>query len=149
DFTQYEEGIYVGYRHFDKAELEVSYPFGFGLSYTQFELSDLTVNQEKDFVNLELKVINIGSTAGKEVVQVYSAKPDSSVDRPPYELKTFLKTPLLNPGDSTSLSLQIPLPDLSYWSEKKSQWILEKGLYSIHAGTSSRALPLTVDLEIN
>jgi beta-glucosidase len=149
DFTKYQEGIYVGYRHFDKAGLDVSYPFGFGLSYTQFELSDLTVSLEKDYINLELKVINIGSTAGKEVVQVYSAKPDSSVDRPPYELKTFLKTPLLNPGDSTYLNMQIPLSDLSYWSEKESKWILEKGLYSIYTGTSSRALPLTADLEIN
>jgi beta-glucosidase len=126
----------------------VSYPFGYGLSYTKFELNDLKATRGKNIINIEIKVSNIGTSAGKEVIQVYSSKPDSDVDRPIKELRAFIKTSLLNPGESTRLKMQIPQSELSYWSEDESQWVLENGTYSFYLGNSSRTLPLNIDVEI-
>ena len=148
DFTVYEEGIYVGYRHFDKEKLDVSYPFGYGLSYTKFKLNDLNLTKENNIINVEIKISNIGNMPGKEVVQLYSSKSDSNVDRPIKELKAFKKTPLLKPGESIRVKMKIPTSELSYWSEVEDQWILEKGFYTFFIGNSSRELPLKVDFEI-
>ena len=148
DYTNYEEGIYVGYRHFDKAELEVSYPFGFGLSYTTFDFSNLNVTMKNDTINMMVTVTNSGNLSGKEVVQVYSSKSDTKIDRPLKELRTFAKTKSLNAGEATTLTLQIPVSELSYWSEDASHWILEKGLYSIKIGASSRDIRLSMEVEI-
>jgi beta-glucosidase len=148
DFTVYKEGIYVGYRHFDKEKLDVSYPFGYGLSYTKFKLIDLNLTKEKNLINVEIKISNIGNMPGKEVVQLYSSKSDSNVDRPIKELKAFKKTPLLEPGESIRVKMKIPTLELSYWSEVQNQWILEKGFYTFFIGNSSRELPLNVDFEI-
>jgi len=149
DFTHYQEGIYVGYRHFDKFELKVSYPFGYDLSYTKFALSDLEVSLEEDKLNIEVTVTNIGISSGKEVVQVYTSKSNSLIDRPLKELRAFKKTESLNPGNFTTLNMQIPKSELSYWSEENSEWVLEEGPYSILLGTSSRETPLTDEIEIN
>ena len=149
DFTNYDEGIYVGYRHFDKSELEVSFPFGYGLSYTEFYLSDLTLRLEDDRLKLEVTVTNEGILSGKEVVQVYSSKPVTLIDRPIQELRSFGKTQSLNPGDSTKIKMEIPLSELSYWSEETSKWVLEKGMYSIKVGTSSRDTPLMKQFELS
>lgn len=92
DYTVYEEDIYVGYRHFDKAGKEVSFPFGYGLSYTDFEFSNLTITTNGNRIDINLDVRNIGQVEGKEVVQVYVSKIDSKIDRPINELKTFQKT---------------------------------------------------------
>ncbi|MEN0047254.1 MAG: glycoside hydrolase family 3 C-terminal domain-containing protein, partial [Bacteroidota bacterium] len=142
DYTNYEEGIYVGYRHFDKSDLAVSYPFGYGLSYTNFDFSDLTVLAENDTIKVSLNVYNTGTRTGKEVVQIYVAKPDTQVDRPVKALKAFAKTPNLAPDELVSLSFQIPFVDLRYWSESDNQWVLESGDYSIQVGASSRAIRL-------
>ena len=147
DYTNYEEGIYVGYRHFDKAELEVSYPFGYGLSYTTFDLSNLNVIMKNDTINVTVTVTNSGNLVGKEVVQVYTSKPDTKIDRPLKELRTFAKTKSLNAGEATTLTLQVPLSELRYWSEEDSNWILEEGLYSFNIGTSSRDIRLSAEVE--
>jgi len=149
DYTNYEEGIYVGYRHFDTAELDVSYPFGFGLSYTTFDLSNLNVTLQNDTINVTVTVTNSGSLAGKEVLQVYTSKPDTNIDRPLKELRTFTKTKSLKPEEAATVSFQIPVSELSYWSEEASQWSLEKGLYSIQVGASSRDIRLSMEVEIN
>jgi len=149
DYTDYEEGIYVGYRHFDKAELEVSYPFGYGLSYGTFDFSNLNVTMKNDTISVMVTVTNSSNLAGKEVVQVYTSKPDTKIDRPLKELRTFAKTKSLNAGEATILTLQIPVSELSYWSEEASQWILEKGLYSIQVGASSRDIRLSMGVKIN
>ena len=149
DYTNYEEDIYVGYRHFDKAELDVSYPFGFGLSYTKFDLSSLNVSLQNDTVNVAVTVTNKGSLAGKEVLQVYTSKLDTKIDRPLRELRTFTKTHSLKPEEATTVNFQIPVSELSYWSEDTSQWVLEKGLYSIQVGASSRDIRLSMEIEIN
>lgn len=138
DYTNYDEGIYVGYRHFDKQKLEVSYPFGYGLSYTDFTYKGLNVAVENDTIQVDVEVKNIGEYAGKEVVQVYAEKLDSQIDRPLQELKSFAKTKVLTPGESQVLSMKIPVKELSYWDENKNNWILEKGTYKIKVGASSR-----------
>lgn len=138
DYTQYEEGIYVGYRHFDKANLEVSYPFGYGLSYTRFEYGNMEVVLKNDTIQVSLSVKNTGTQAGKEVVQLYVSKPNSAIDRPTQELKSFVKTSPIVPGATEILTLLIPVADLSYWDEAAKAWKLEPGTYSVQCGASSR-----------
>jgi len=148
DYTIYEEGIYVGYRHFDKAKMEVSYPFGYGLSYTQFKYADMSVAVMNDTVKIDMTVSNTGERKGKEVVQIYVSKPDSKIDRPVQELKAFAKTPNLEPGHAVNLTFKIPVHDLSYWSEEASKWTLEKGHYIVRASSSSRDIRLSKDIII-
>lgn len=148
DYTVYEEDIYVGYRHFDKAEIEVSFPFGFGLSYTDFEFSNLTITANENGIDINLDVRNIGQVEGKEVVQVYISKIDSKIDRPINELKTFNKTSLLNPNTDKNISLHINYEDLRYWDEYSNSWKLEEGEYLINIGNSSRNISLSEIIKI-
>ncbi len=146
DYTLYEEGIYVGYRHFDKEDLAVSYPFGFGLSYTSFTLNNLEVEMVRDTIHVALDVQNTGEQAGKEVVQLYVSKPESAVDRPVRELKAFAKSRQLQPGESERLQLRIPLAALRHWDEDRATWMLEEGPYVFQAGTSSRDIRLSAQI---
>ncbi|WP_456377323.1 beta-glucosidase [Lutibacter sp.] len=148
DYTNYEEGIYVGYRHFDKVKLDVSFPFGYGLSYTDFKYISPNITVENDTINVMVTIKNTKDLAGKEVVQVYVSKPNSNVDRPEQELKAFAKTKDLAPNESQSIIFQIPASELSYWDENKSGWILEKGVYSIQIGASSRDIKIAMEVEI-
>ena len=148
DYTKYEEGIYVGYRHFDKNNVIVSYPFGYGLSYTSFEYENMNANVDNETINITVSVKNTGEVAGKEVVEIYVAKPETTIDRPVQELKAFAKTPLLNPGESVELSLTIPVSDLSYWNEAASAWTLEEGVYRICAAASSRDKRLSTEITL-
>lgn len=148
DYTRYEEGIYVGYRHFDKQNLEVSYPFGYGLSYTDFSLSDLVVTVRPDSILVSLQVENTGNRTGKEVVQIYSSKPDSQIDRPVQELQAFAKTPELAPGASTVVEIAFPIAYLRYWDEDQDGWQLESGTYQIKAANSSRAEGLLMNIVV-
>ncbi|MGD1945901.1 MAG: glycoside hydrolase family 3 C-terminal domain-containing protein [Croceivirga sp.] len=148
DYTVYEEGVYVGYRHFDKHQLGVSYPFGYGMSYTNFEYGDAAVSVENDTINVTLTVKNIGSAPGKEVVQVYAEKLNSTIDRPVQELKGFTKTSLLKPESLDSLSIQIPVKELRYWDEASDAWKLENGGYHIKIGASSRDIRKTSAVEL-
>lgn len=146
DYTVYEEGIYVGYRHFDKNNIEVSYPFGYGLSYTGYEYENMEVNVSDNMIDITVNIKNTGNVAGKEVVEIYVSKPETEIDRPVQELKAFAKTTLLNPGESAALTIQFPVSDLSYWDEENSGWALESGTYIISAGSSSRDLKLGEDI---
>jgi beta-glucosidase len=148
DYTLYEEGIYVGYRHFDKQKIEVSYPFGFGLSYTRFEYGDLGITVSGDTVRISLTVINTGDQPGKEVVQIYSSVANTGIERPNQELKAFAKTPLLAKGARVELSFSIPFSELTYWDEDASQWALEAGSYAFSAGSSSRDIRSIESIEI-
>ena len=148
DFTLYDEGIYVGYRHFDKANIDVSYPFGFGLSYTNFKYSNLQVTKTNDKIDLSVEIENTGSLKGKEIVQIYLSKTDSEIDRPTNELKAFLKTPNLEKGESIRLKFSIPISYLSYWSEDEKGWKVEPGNYLLKVGASSRDIRLTYKTNI-
>ena len=147
DYTIYEEGIYVGYRHFDKAGLQVSYPFGYGLSYTDFSYDGATATVTNDSILVEVTVTNTGDQEGKEVVQLYAAKEDTSVGRPLRELKAFGKTSVLQPGESTPLAFRIPVQDLSYWNESLGKWVLEPGGYHVELGASSRDIRQSLRIE--
>ncbi len=149
DYTVYEEDIYVGYRHFDKAGIEVSFPFGYGLSYTDFELLNIESSLREDAILISLDILNTGDIAGKEVIQVYVSKTNSAVDRPARELKTFEKTSLIKPGLKDHMNLTIPVEDLAYWDEDQNNWIIEKGIYLLHIGTSSRAIKSSIEIKLD
>ena len=148
DYTLYEEGIYVGYRHFDKNRIPVSYPFGYGLSYTDFKFGSLDISESEGNIHIRVTITNTGDVAGKEVAQFYVSKPDSNIDRPVRELKAFAKTPLLNPGETAGLAVRIPVAELSYWDEDVPGWTLEEGTYVIHAGASSGDIRLQEEISI-
>lgn len=149
DFTLYEEDIFVGYRHFDKAQLKVAFPFGYGLSYTAFDYTSMQTVLNEDHLDLSVSIKNIGELAGKEVVQVYFTKKAPAQDRPEKELLAFAKTPFLEAGASADLTFSIPLEDLRYWDEEKEAWVLEGGAYDLYVAASSRDLRLTKTISLD
>jgi beta-glucosidase len=148
DYTFYDEGIFVGYRHFDSKNLSVSFPFGFGLSYTDFEYGPMKAKIENDTINISLNIKNIGEVSGKEVVQFYTEKINSTIERPLQELKAFAKTKLIKSGEDTRISVKIAIKELSYWDEKINNWSIENGSYTINAGASSRNFKQTLKISI-
>ncbi|RLD82796.1 MAG: beta-glucosidase [Bacteroidetes bacterium] len=148
DYTVYEEGIYIGYRYFDKNKTDVAYPFGYGLSYTDFKYSNMETVVLNDTINIKLSVSNVGNLAGKDVVQVYVSKPDTKIDRPVKELKAFAKSLLIEPGDTVEMTFRIPSSELAYWNEDNSTWTLEKGSYTIQLASSSRDIRLSTEIDI-
>jgi len=142
----YEEGIYVGYRYFDKEEIQPFFPFGFGLSYTSFEISNLVLDkteiQGDEKFSIALDVENIGKTDGAEVVQIYVSDDECSVDRPPIELQAFEKI-YLNPEEKKKISIELDKRAFEFYSEKEHKFKAESGSFTIWAGSSSRGLPLS------
>jgi beta-glucosidase len=140
--VRYGEGIFVGYRGYDKLDRDVSYPFGHGLSYTSFEYADLTTNltgrhQDGDLVvNLTCRVTNTGDRRGKDVVQLYVGDPQASVARPTRELKAFAKVEL-DPGETTAVHFVLTPRDLSYWSTVQNDWVLDGGEFELAVGASA------------
>ena len=132
DYTNYEEGIWVGYRYFDTEGEDVSYPFGFGLSYTTFRYSKPGVKATKDGLIATITVTNTGEVAGKEAVQLYVSAPEGGLRKPVKELKAFAKTRLLNPGESETLSFTVSDYDLASFNEGTSQWESAAGNYLLH-----------------
>ena len=127
DYTDYAEDIYVGYRYFGtKARNAVAYPFGYGLSYTTFRWSNMTVKSSGVYL-VSVTVTNTGKAAGKDVVELYVAAPGRSIDKPSRELKAFAKTPLLQPGESCTVEMTVPAESLASWEEQG--WTVEKGRY--------------------
>ena len=148
DETRYEEGIYVGYRWFDKQNIPVSYPFGYGLSYTSFSYSDAAASLADGTVKVSVKVTNNGSVAGKEAVQVYISAPAGSLDKPVKELKAFAKTRKLAPGESQTLDISFAAADMSSWDESKNGWVLDPGTYRILVGASSADIRATASVDV-
>ncbi len=136
----YKEDIYVGYRWFDSKKIIPQFAFGYGLSYTNFEISDLALDQteylESDVIKVSCEVKNSGIVDGSEVVQVYIGKPKSKVERVLKELKGFDKI-YLKSGESKKVSIEIPIDKLKYYDESTSGWNLEKGNYLIYLGNAS------------
>jgi beta-glucosidase len=145
DFTDYEEDIYVGYRYFDSFDVPVSYPFGFGLSYTTFEYSDANVKQKNDIYDVTVTVKNTGKYEGKEVVELYISAPDNkAANKPVKELKAFAKTKLLKPGESQTLTLSITAPELASFDEAASAWVVAEGEYQFLIGASAQDIKATL-----
>ena len=139
----YTEDIFVGYRYFETfAPEKAAYPFGFGLSYTTFELGEpkakRTTYRAGDTVSVEVDVTNTGAVDGKEVVQLYASKPNSEVVRAPRELKAFEKV-FVKAGKSERVRLTFEVDALAYWDEEQDAWSLEKGDYLLYVGNSSEA----------
>ncbi len=142
--VKYAEGIYVGYRYFDKHNIAPQFPFGYGLSYTRFAYSDLKISPAKSGspqVNVTLKVRNEGKRAGAEVVQLYVHDGHSKVDRPVKELKAFRRVEL-SPEQSTTVSFALDRGAFAYYSTKKKDWVVEQGTFDILVGASSRDIRL-------
>jgi beta-glucosidase len=136
DYTNYEEGIWVGYRHFVTRDVAVSYPFGFGLSYTNFAYSKPVVKAVADGFQASITVTNTGSVAGKEVVELYVSAPAGGLDKPARELKAFGKTKELKPGESQTLTLNVSAYELASFNEAASAWEAAAGSYKVQFGAS-------------
>jgi beta-glucosidase len=151
--VRYGEGVFVGYRAYDRLAREVTFPFGHGLSYTTFEMSELdieasgTVGAGDLSATVEVSVTNTGDRQGAEVVQVYVGDPEASVARPPRELKAFTKISL-EPGETSRVSLRLDQRAFSFWSPTLARWVVEAGEFTVSVGRSSRDLPLTHTIQI-
>ena len=130
-YCNYEDGIYVGYRYFETAKSEVSYPFGFGLSYTTFAYSKPTIRANKDGFEATITVSNTGNVAGKEIVQLYVTAPNGQVAKPALELKAFAKTRELKPGESQTIRMNVSNYDLASFVESESAWVADAGRYQV------------------
>ncbi len=136
--TFYREGVYVGYRYFDSAMVNPLYPFGFGLSYTSFDISVIGLSNIKEEITIKVQVKNIGNFKGKEVVQIYVCPSQENKDKPFQSLVAFKKTPLLKPFEEAEMSLRFKLRDVARYDELIACYILDKGKYIIRVGNSSR-----------
>ena len=143
---EYRESVYVGYRYYDKAGMEVAYPFGHGLSYTQFAYGDLRLSapqlDEGRDLTVTLTLTNTGDRPGKEVVQLYVSPPQEGAFRPVRELRAFAKV-ALDPGESRTLSLTLSPRAFAYYDAQAGDWRVDRGVYTVEAGASSRDLRLT------
>lgn len=152
DMVEYREGIFVGYRYYDKKKMDVLFPFGYGLSYTAFDYSNLRVDKKKfkdtDTVTVTVDVTNTGKMAGKEVVQLYVADKESAVIRPEKELRDFAKVELM-PGETKTVSFTLGKRAFAYYNTTIHDWHVETGEFVIQIGRSSRDIVLqeTVTVE--
>ena len=137
DNTRYLEGVYVGYRFFDSAKVKPLFPFGYGLSYTDFKIEYLGIKNIKDVFTVRVKVTNVGKVAGKEVVQIYLSPSQKNKDKPYQSLVAFQKTPLLKPEGNTELNITFKLSDSARYDEETAQYILDKGYYIIRMGNAA------------
>ncbi len=144
----YKESIYVGYRYYLTAEKPVRFPFGFGLSYTNFKYSNLSVDQKDDYLHIVLDVTNIGEKAGKEIVQLYVGAPQQNVHRPLRELKGFAKVDLV-PGETKTVAIPVDVEDLRYWDIDANRFVLEEGEYEIQIGRSCSDIALRKRVQIH
>ena len=147
----YKEGIYVGYRYYDSFNVPTAYEFGFGLSYTTFNYSDLKLSSTSfsSKMRITVTVKNTGKVAGKEVVQLYLAAPSTEIEKPVQELKGFAKTKLLKPGESQQLSFELDERSLaSFWSGI-SAWVADKGDYEVRIGASSSDIKLKASFNLS
>lgn len=145
DFTEYNEGVYVGYRYYTTKNVKVAYPFGYGLSYTKFEKSapEANINTDGD-ITVKVNVRNTGKNAGKDVIEVYVSAPGKDMDKPERELKGFAKTRKLAPGETQTIEINIPYECLASFNEKQSQWQVEGGEYKVMvADNAADTAPLT------
>ncbi len=147
----YGEGIFIGYRYYDKKNIEPLFPFGFGLSYTSFAYSDLKIDKtsmtDADNLTVELKVKNTGKVAGKEIIQLYVREETAAVVRPDKELRSFAKVDL-KPGEEKAVKFNLSKRDFAFYDTSLKDWTVNSGKFTVLAGSSSRNLPLTQTVEI-
>ena len=151
DNAVYNEGVFVGYRYYDKKNMDVLFPFGYGLSYTGFEYSNLTIDSDcicdTDSVKVSVDVTNTGLLPGKEVVQLYVGDKESSVFRPVRELKGFEKL-FLNPGETKTVEFELDKYAFAYWNVQLHDWHVESGAFAIEIGRNSRDIVLSKEINV-
>lgn len=152
DRVKYAEGIFVGYRYYDKKDMPVRYPFGYGLSYTKFEYSDISVSayelSDKKPFTVECTITNTGERDGSEIVQLYIEPLTPTVIRPVKELKAFEKV-FLKAGESKRVKFRLNKAAFAYWSDKLHDWCCESGSYNILIGESSDSICLEEEVHLN
>ena len=152
DKVEYREGVFVGYRYYDTKQMEVAYPFGYGLSYTTFAYSNLQISNtnptEKDTVTVSVDVTNTGSVAGKEVVQLYVKDMTASAIRPEKELKGFEKVQLV-PGETKTVTMELDKRSFAWYNTELHDWYAASGKYEILIGASSRDIRLSETIELS
>ena len=148
DFTNYEEDIWVGYRYFQTQNVEVSYPFGYGLSYTTFNYTKPQVKADKDGFSATVIVTNTGKVAGREVVELYVAAPAGGLEKPARELKAFGKTKLLAPGESETLTMKVSAYELASFNDAHSAWEAAAGTYQVLFGASVADIRATASFRL-
>lgn len=148
DFCNHEEDIYVGYRYFDTFKKDVAYPFGFGLSYTTFEMGKPSVKANGKNIEVSVTIKNTGKVAGKQVAQVYVTAPKGAYEKPAKELKAFGKTRELKPGESQTLKMTLEKRDLASFDEANSQWKVDAGNYLFQVGTDVESIKGTATLKV-
>lgn len=151
--VSYVEGLLVGYRWFDTKNIEPLYPFGYGLSYTTFDIKNARIDKEtsyseNDTIYVTIDVINTGNTDGKEVIQLYASKKESQVERAAQELKGFEKV-LVKKGQTTTVTIAVPVKELAYYNVGLKKWVVESGTYNFSIGNSSRDIKAEVSVNIN
>lgn len=145
--VRYNEGFDVGYRYYDKHTDEICYPFGYGLSYSEFIYSDFKVEQNESNIDVTLTVSNRGKYDGKEVIQIYVGKNESCITRPIKELKAFQKV-FVRVGESATPTISIPVQDLAYYNVLLNQWVVEPGVYEIMIASSSQDIRYSTQIQI-
>ena len=150
--VNYREGVFVGYRWYESKKIEPLYPFGYGLSYTTFDYSDLMVSKEamteNDTLTVSFTVKNSGSTKGMEIAQVYVEDVESSVPRPIKELKAFKKVELRS-GETAKIQVELDKHSFAFWNPKTKDWYVEKGKFVIHIGSASNDIRLRNEIVIH
>ena len=138
----YEEGVYVGYRYYNSFHVPTAYEFGYGLSYTKFDYSNLKLSSTNfsNKITATVTITNTGKVAGKEIVQLYISAPSAKLNKPSYELRAFAKTHELAPGKSETLSFTLTAEDLASFDTQQSAWVAEAGNYKVMIGASSTAI---------
>jgi beta-glucosidase len=145
--VRYEEGLFIGYRHYDRQGIEPMFAFGHGLGYTSFELADLTVERTEAGVRGKVALTNTGDRRGSTVVQLYVGDREASVPRPLRELKSFAKVPL-DPGERREVSFSLPPRAFAYFDEAGGDWRVEEGTFDISAGFSAADIRAMASIDL-
>ena len=150
DYTNYEEDIFVGYRYFDSFDKTVSYPFGYGLSYTTFGYSNPIIKAIDGGYSVTVEITNTGKIAGKEVVQLYTVAPNASqTNKPAKELKAFAKTRELKPGETETVTMNIQTENLASYDETSTSWKVDAGTYQFLIGASSHDIKAILEASVS
>ena len=149
DDEYYNEGIFVGYRYFDTFNITPQYPFGYGITYTTFDVETLDVCADERKVEVSVRVTNTGARSGREVVQVYYSAPDGELEKPYQELAGFAKTKELAPGASEVLKISFATKSMASYSVSRAAWVLEPGDYILRVGVHSRSTRIAAVLSLD
>jgi len=148
-YTDYDEGLWIGYRYFNTFDKSVSYPFGYGLSYTTFDYAaGAKIKKSGKSYTVAVKITNTGKVAGKEVAELYISAPKGKLEKPAMELKAFTKTKLLQPGESEIVTMTFNLHDLASFDESINSWITDNGKYKVSIGSSVQDVRQTIFFDV-